>query len=616
MIRSRSSGHGPAATALVALAALAMLAVAARGQELSARATVDQGEVYVGDGLVLHIEVGGSDSPDKPDVSALADFSVEDLGGQRNSSVQTTIINGKMTRTENRGYVFVYRLTPRKAGTLVIPSLEISAGGKRAKTAPVTIEARMPEETADFKLRQALSASRCYVGEPVFLEVTWYVSREVRGPNFVVPVLEADAFAAADPADDRTAGRQYHQLNATGGDVVAVEGQGTLDGRGYTTVTFRKVLIPRRAGSQAVPAATVVFEALAGIRQPRNPFDGFFPSKVYRKFVVPSNALSLEVLPLPEAGRPPNFAGHVGEYNVETVASPTEVNVGDPITLNIILSGPKYLQDVKPPDLQQSALARDFKIPVEMAPGRIEGEEKVFTQSIRAKHADVKEIPAIELPYFDTKAGKYRTASSKSVPLQVKQTRVVGVEDGQGGDNTGPAGSALEQWAKGIMHNYEDLDALVDQKVDPVEWLCSPSWLGLLILPPAAYAAILLALVVVRRRRADPLAAMARRAYGQLMADLRRAAAGGDGAKPEEAVLAAMRAYLGSRLRLSAAALTSRDAEPAMRQLGASDATVAALIELFARCEAGSYAGMAGATAAELVGTAGSVARQIERELR
>ena len=185
----------------------------------------------------------------------------------------------------------------------------------------------------------------------------------------------------------------------------------------------------------------MVCEALEGYRKRKSPFgdrfgDDFFSDffnrgsqGVYRKKVIESNALSLKVLDVPEEGKPENFAGHIGTYRIYAQASPTEVNVGDPITLQVALSGPVYLNHVTLPPLgEQKALSKDFKIPDERAAGKtVGGSKKVFTQTIRAMRQSVDEIPAIELPYFDTETAQYRIAKTEPIPIHVRPTKIVTV---------------------------------------------------------------------------------------------------------------------------------------------------------------------------------------------
>ena len=63
--------------------------------------------------------------------------------------------------------------------------------------------------------------------------------------------------------------------------------------------------------------------------------------------MVSSQPLKLTVLPLPEEGKPSGFYGLVGQYTISASATPTKVNVGDPITLTVKVGGGKYLKPVQ-----------------------------------------------------------------------------------------------------------------------------------------------------------------------------------------------------------------------------------------------------------------------------
>ena len=58
-------------------------------------------------------------------MSGVVDFAVEYLGGQSNNSSSITIINGKVSKVESYGYIYSYRLTPKKVGRLEIPSIAV-----------------------------------------------------------------------------------------------------------------------------------------------------------------------------------------------------------------------------------------------------------------------------------------------------------------------------------------------------------------------------------------------------------------------------------------------------------------------------------------------------------
>jgi hypothetical protein len=344
----------------------------------------------------------------------------------------------------------------------------------------------------------------------------------------------------------------------------------------------------------------VASEVLKGYQRSRSPldsFDNFFGDSlfsrnrgVYETKVVPSNPLTLEVRALPSEGKPPGFAGHVGDYRITASASPKSVKVGDPITLTIALSGPEYLEHVALPSLQdQPALARDFKIPSEMAEGQYNGRSKVFTQTIRAQQPEVSQIPPIELPYFDTARGVYSVAQTDPIPIEVSAARVVTAADAEGLDPSAPA-AAVQAWTEGIAHNYSGADVILDQRYGPRTWIRSPAWLGVIAFPPAAYSVLLIAVLAIRRRNADPAKIRARKAFRGL--EQRLAAArqkGAEEAFPE--LLSALREYLGLKLNVPSAAMTFKDARGPLSARGADDNLLGQLEQVFRQCEAGRYAG-------------------------
>ena len=149
-------------------------------------------------------------------------------------------------------------------------------------------------------------------------------------------------------------------------------------------ISFSKVLIPKRAGRIRLDPVTVSTNMAVGRVRTG---DFFNPYQIkYKRVSVQSEPVELEVLPLPETGKPPQFYGLVGQYTISASAAPTKVSVGDPITL----TDPHRRQSVS----QARAMARswsrlpeladNFRIPAEKASPVVENGAKVFTQTIRA----------------------------------------------------------------------------------------------------------------------------------------------------------------------------------------------------------------------------------------
>lgn len=586
--------------------------------DVSVRAAVERNQVYQGETFLFQIQVRGSNKVEPPQLRGNEDFSAEFLGGQDSSSRMVMNINGQVSEQVNEAYNLNWQITAKRVGSISIPPLSVKAGGKTLQTQAVAVQVVKPRESEDFKLRQNVAPAKVYVGEPVTLTVTWYLARDVRNIQFSAPILGGTDFVLVDPTGKPDPKKPYAQLTIQGRSVMAEQGRGTLDGREYTTLTFRRILIPKKPGAFSLPAASVSCEAPSGRRQGRGLFDDFFPMGMggsFERVAVPSNSPRLDVLDVPAQGRPANFSGNVGRFTIEAEARPTEVKVGDPITLTLKLAGPNYLDGVRPPrvDLQEE-ITRNFKIPEESAPGRVEGGKVVFLQTLRAKSADVEEIPPIELAYFDSKEGAYRAIRTAPIPIRVEGTRVVTAWDAEG-SSASPEAKELRSLAGGISANYEDTDALEPQTFGSGAFILGPTGILLALLPPLAYCGLLTYATAMRRRLADPLGFRARAAGRRLTSDLKGIGAGSE-REIAAAVLEAFRRYLGAKLRLPAAALTYADAEGPLRARGVGAEPLAALRDLLGVCEACRFAGCASEGGpAETLEKARAIASELERRL-
>lgn len=591
------------------LVVAALASIASAQETPTVNAAVDKNEVVVGEPFVFQIQVNNVGEAETPDLSALeGDFTVEFGGGKRNSSESISFVNGRTTRVVSLQYLINFRLTPKRAGRLEIPSVTLTVEGQTLTTQPVVMQVSPPEPVKDFKLSTALSKSECYVGEPISMTTTYYIGGEVRDITFSLPVLSSADFHA-EPFDmPQQRGRDYYKIPVNSEEVIAEKGEARLNGESFVTLTFQHVLVPKVAGELAVPEATAAAEATVGRRR-MSPFGS---RDDLRSVIVPSEALTLSVRPVPEEGKPANFSGLIGAFKFSAEATPTEVNVGDPITLTIAVEGSFYLRHFElPPLQQQAALAGNFRIPEEMAPGRAEENRKVFTQTIRAESASVTEIPPIELAYFDTGTGTYASAATKPIPITVRETEVVTASDAEGYRQSV---ETIEHVAvnEGIAHNFTEPDALEPQYFGPDVWMRSgASWM-LLLLPPIAWSALAGAVLFRRLGGIQPKVRarkMARAELGNALADL--SDAGGAHGK----ALQALRTYLAAKLNANASALTYADVERPLRAQGASEACLESLKRIFDECEAHHYAGAGGIPAAEVATHVLECADALEKEI-
>jgi hypothetical protein len=94
------------------------------------------------------------------------------------------------------------------------------------------------------------------------------------------------------------------------------------------------VLTPHRPGRQGIGA-------LSGslVLNPRDPFDWFFRRSAPQSVTLELPRHELQVLPLPTNNVPASFNGAGGQFELTASAGPTNVAVGDPITVKVQISG-------------------------------------------------------------------------------------------------------------------------------------------------------------------------------------------------------------------------------------------------------------------------------------
>lgn len=521
-------------------------------------------DIYVGESFTYQIVIDGYNQPGDVDLSPLMPFNPQSAGNQDVSQTSISIINGRTTKQEIKRFVMNYSLRCDTEGLFIIPSVNVIVDGKTYKTNPVQVNILKPGETDQLYIELDLSETRCYVGQPVVLTVKFYRYAEVGEFNLRVPLFEGDDFVFED-TDSIDPRARLNQLG-NGITVYVTEDRVTHRDREAILLKFSKVLIPKNSGEMTIEPAIISADVAVGIARSRDPFDDFFGrrSYTYKRFMVNSNPLKLNVLQLPDEGRPNEFYGLVGRYTISASAQPTEVGVGDPITLTIKVGSNQYLKSVRWPELEDvPALAANFKIPSERASPAIENGFKVFTQTIRANNDKIAEIPSIPLAYFDVEKGQYAVARSDPIKLDVSPTRILTASDLKG-DFSRPVNSRVEAIKKGLSANYEGPDVLVNQRFSLIAAAFSPGYLALWAGP----FMVLVMSVIVRIATYSSPESIAyrtkRKAASKALKELDKA----KGLKPadrHDSAASAMKQYIADRFEKVAGSLTCDDCFEAVK---------------------------------------------------
>ena len=593
--RTANTGHASPACAW-ALPAVLILAAAAAAAEVRVRTKVSPGEVTLGDAVHVEITAKGGRITRIEGIDAVPGFDVV-VRGRRDE-----------VRFGDSSSVWTLAATPQRLGTLTFPAVTVVAGGKDFRQKSFTVRVTEPPDAKHVRVELTADAERVYVGQPFHVTATadFLDPRRLRwGGAISLPFTEEPKRFHCKPLPPRPEDGEATPDRA-GGRVV---GHKRLkeDEQSIVRLTYRYAVSCLDTGRQSLGPAVVVVNEISVVK------GRYGYRRRMRRVAARSGPCAVQVEPLPVEEQPPDFSGLIGDVQVRAEATPTTVNVGDPITLTVRVSGYPFFDRIELPDLVKApGFAGAFRVPKDMADARTEDDAKVFTQTLRVARPDVKGIPSIGYVIFDPKVGRYRTAASQPIPLTVRPTRVARIDLGPRGSEAVVA-RELEDVAAGIAHNYEGLDALEDQRAGLADALDGAWTWAALIAPPALWAVSLGVSLLRHRERRDPGRRRRRHAVNTLRRVLRELPEGGD-ARADFA--RALRGFVADRLTLSAAGLTAADARSNLQRRGAASADAEALAALLDECDAGLYGGSDGRSLAAMKAEALELARRLDRGLK
>jgi tetratricopeptide (TPR) repeat protein len=587
----------------LALALLFVLGTAATGAAATqVYARVDAATaIYPGEDFTYSVVVEGGGQPSKIDISPLAAFSPRRAGS--GTSMQT--VNGLMTVSYSENFA----LTAGQPGVMHLPEVTVVVDGRTYTTNPVDVTVSRPGTTDRMSVECLLSDKECYVGQPLVMTVRWIVTARVQDGAFEVPVFRSDDFYLEDLAEAPGAGALEQTIH--GVPVRATEQRQLIRGVEGAVISFRKVLIPKRAGHLRLDPVSISANMAVGRERTGDFFD---PYRIrFQRVSAQSDPVELEVRPLPEQGRPPQFYGLVGRYTIAASAAPTKVNVGDPITLTIRIGGNPFLKPVQWPGLEQvPELAANFKIPNDKASPVLEGGAKVFTQTLRANSEAVTRIPPLSLAYFDPEQGDYVVAQTEPIPLAVAPTRVLTNVDVEGTTLSAPANREVEAIRKGLSANYYGPEVLVNQHLSVLALLMRPAYAVLWSVPLLGLV-ISAAVQLARRTSPESLARKRRRRAAAVARAQLQKVPGAELGQRHELLLAALQGYIGDRFDRVAASLTADECHQVLVEATGDTAAAARCKQLIEACEAARYAPLQAQVGPDQVREAAELIQSVEK---
>jgi hypothetical protein len=479
-----------------------------------------------------------------------------------------------------------FSIAPQRAGEFTIPAMTVDAGGERLTTQPIKLRVLKPEappsgavesgsQLAFLKLQ--LPKKELYLGETIPIQLELYLHSSVRH----VPQFQLTAF----PSDGCSVGKMIQRENR----------RSQVGNTLYTVIPWSFSLKPIKTGTLSLGPVTanVVLELASGRGRSDPFFERFGLRDLFggeqKQLVLASDAASLQCLDLPKENIPAGFKGAVGSFTMNVSAGPTNVAVGDPITVHVKLAGRGDFDSLT---LPEQLAWKDFKTyppstKVDTAgdPLGIQG-SKIFEQVIIPQNADIKELPPLTFSFFDPEQKAYRTLAPPEVKLVVRP----------GGSAPLPTiatanrAAQPEPPAQDIVPIKTRLGTVAQISPPLIQ---QPWFVALQGVPVVAWFSTL-----VWRRRAESLAKNPRLRRQRQVAnlirdgllDLRRQAAENKSEEFFAALFRLLQEQLGERLDLPSSSITEAVIEEHLRPRGAPEALLNHVQELFHACNLARYA--------------------------
>ncbi len=565
-------------------ALLALLAALAPAQEELRWEGPVPATVRLGDAsrIVLSIEGRGA-NPGAPELPKVEGLSIQASGPSRRMS---SFFDGRRM-VEHHQVQFEIVLQPQREGTFQIPPIRINTGSRLQQTEAFRIDAVKDLQGGEFGfLDVTVEPQRVYVHEPVHVFVEFGadaglrpvtdVHNRYRFVDFEVQAPWLQKLAGAVPIEvpDPENGTPV-VLNRTL-QTAGYESGAQRNGRAWHRFWFQKAFLPTRTGRIELPAPLLRYHVM--LREGRTGIFGERVGAQSQNYYVYGKPVVIDVLPIPEEGRPEPFYGGVGRFTLEASLDRSTVKLGASVKLTLTVRGRGNLEFLRLPELD--ALPGFHKL------GQTEQrdqESRSVTYDLTPTDAAITEVPAIGWNFFDTTPGleKFVEVQTRPLPLQVRPLA--------NGETLAPLPEVAA--TAPVVPGVDDIHDLHELAGPPVPLPDPPGmpWRWAAVLGPWS-GLLLLALLLRfhRRRAADPLARRARAAAATCRAALR------SGGAPVDALCG----YLADRLGVPPAAVIGPDLGERLRGAGCPPDLADEAAAAVERGVAGRYGGAGGLDAA------------------
>ena len=546
---------------------------AATAAPASLSITADKDQATLEDVINLTISVEGARG--EPALPPMPAFEATRQG----SSSRVQIINGQMSSSVDYSYL----LYPKQEGVFTIGPATLDYNGSKitSNTLNITIgkAAARPAEASDKEVfvTAAVDNKNPYVNQQIIYSLKFY--RRVRVAN--ARLTESPSFE----------GFITEQLEKE------KEYQTVINGKQFVVTEIKQALFPAQAGTLTITPSTLQCDVVVR-RQRRggsfsDPFfdDSFFGFSQTEQKILRTSPIEVTVKPLPEEGKPPDYANLVGEFRAAAEISKKKLEVGESATLTLTLTGTgnlKSSQGMKFENLDGFKIYDDKPSFEQQVRGGQVGGTLIIKKALVPLKEGTLQIPAVAVSYFNPQSGKYETARTEPQVLEVlpaKEKETLQVAEAE---KPGTAKQEIKIIGKDILPIHTAVEVLSPVTLNPFTWVTAL----LFLIPILGFGTGFVLKHQKEKTAADAGVIRSKAAYKNLnrkLAVMKKTITHEDGSFYRDAGKA-VKDFIGDKLKMSGGALTPAEIEQKLMDARVAHATIDKFKNIIEMLEAAQFA--------------------------
>jgi hypothetical protein len=433
---------------------------------VNVQSSIDRNEMGMGDTLTLTVSITSTDSVEasEPHIPQLEGFDLVNSWTSSSSSSKLIQSGGGMKFETVRAENYNYMLTPKHAGTIKIPAIEVRVDGKNYSTKQIEVKVDkqgsgaakrpnigIPDDTEDpleeaDQMFQQLLQRHGNLGRQMGIpnaQPPPPVGRQLKNPAVqAIPTNMNEAFSVQVEID-KTDVFEGEQVVAnwyiyTRGNLLSLDRLKFPDLKGFwkeiieevpalnftqeivNGLPYRKALLASHALFPIRPGTAIVdeYKIKGQVQVPSGPMSAFGFGPAYT-FERASKRIKIEVKPLPVENKPQDFAGAVGDFNVAASVEGQQFPVNQPFSFKVRFEGEGNAKLIELPNLNLPPGVEIYDTKNESKYFKDGKSYKQFTVLIIPRSEGVVKIPALSFSMFDPRIKKYVTRSTEAIEVKV-----------------------------------------------------------------------------------------------------------------------------------------------------------------------------------------------------